>query len=393
MARTAIERYRQHDLWQALKVKRAALESARFSTESLERQREEVLSILEAAARSKDNPVPALYDDVLDQLRDTLNQLGADEGSFSSFANGSYYSSTRDLTRRLPGPPPRQVNDRYLAALDAAITAREEELDELRKTAAALKKEVDNSFLKLEDLSTAIEQQQTKIAGAAATITQVVSSAEEQLAGEWGNRLDAWENSRTQKDKELDTKLETNIGLLAAAASVGQRLVEHAAGQLTATQWTGRATRERKNAIWLRLGSFAAFLAALTVGGYILWHAIDAGFELTVGDGILRGALVLALVGVGSFLSAESRRHFKEADSAEDVSLALTTIEPFYAGATEEARTTARDKVGDTIFVKNTLSRFSSRDAAKHTAINNQQMSEIVELLTKSADFAKKAGA
>lgn len=142
----------------------------------------------------------------------------------------------------------------------------------------------------------------------------------------------------------------------------------------------------------MRAASFVFFLAALGAGGYILASAIGAGFELTVGDGILRGALIVAVAGVGYFLASESRRHFHEADSAEEVTLAITAIEPFYAGSDKIEREKVRSDVGDTIFVKNVLSRFASRDASKHASTTNQELTEIVELLTKSVELGKKLG-
>ena len=129
----------------------------------------------------------------------------------------------------------------------------------------------------------------------------------------------------------------------------------------------------------------------MVVGAWVLWIAIDKDLTLTVGDGILRGALVLALAGVGSFLTIEARRHFREADSSEDVKLALAALEPFYAGAGDEERSEVRRVLGDTVFIKNTLSRFSSRDAAKHSGPSNEQLNQIVELITKGADATFKA--
>ena len=343
------------------------------------------------ALRSKENPSPFLYDDILDGLAETLNQLASDEGSFANFVRTQYVNNLRDFIRRLPGPAPRQVNEKYTGALDSAISVREKELAELRSRISDLTKDLGDKQTALTRLTSAVDRQTTKITEDAATITQVAASANDQLRDEWSNRLAAWETERQAADNKIDVEMSDRISLLAAAASVGQRLVEHAAGQLTATEWAKRATRERKNAIWLRIGSLTAFVGALFVGGYILWHAIDRGFTLTVGDGILRGALVIALVGVGSFLTAEGRRHFKEADSAEEVALTLIAIEPFYAGAGDTSRASARDAVGDTVFVKNVLSRFSSRDAAKHGGVSNAQLSEVVDLLTKSSDLARKA--
>ncbi len=69
----------------------------------------------------------------------------------------------------------------------------------------------------------------------------------------------------------------------------------------------------------------------------------------------------------GALLLRESGRHFREADTAEDVALSLRALAPFYAGAKENLRTAARLEVGDAVLVKNVLSRFAHRDAAKHS--------------------------
>lgn len=392
MATTGAERYRQHQVWEVLTLKRDALASVRYSTAALEECRVQILGALEHALRSRKNTSPYLYDDVLDNLRDVLNSLAGDEASFSNFL--SYQApAMKEAIRRLPGPPPQQVNDKYVQVLDSAISAREIELDELRKNVRSVETAIAERQKELAKLSAAVTRQTEKITADAATVAQVTASAEEQLKREWQTRLEVWDTVRDTTDKRLDEEMSEHLMLLATAATAGQRLVEHAAGQLTATEWTRRATRERRNAIWLRWASIAAFLLAVVAGGYIVWHAIDRGFTLTVGDGILRGAIVIALVGIGSFLTIEARRHFKEADSAEEVALALTAIEPFYAGADTTARSTARDAVGETVFVRNVLSRFSSRDASKHTSVSNQQLSEIMDLLTKGTEMARKSDA
>jgi uncharacterized coiled-coil protein SlyX len=386
---SAVERYREHEVWEMVRLKLEALGAARYSTEELETFRRDATDVLTLASRSKDNPTPVLYDGTLNQLRDTLNALSAEEGQFQNFMLRGNFDTTVQLVRQLPGPPPRQVNQRYVDALDSSIAQRESTIAELRDQLAELTAAVEGSKKSLEKLSTAIDTQNSKITADAATITQVANSAAEQLRAEWETKLASWDVDRAAKDQKLDEDLTSQIQLLAGSAVVGQRLVEHAAGLLTATEWASRAKRERLNAIWLRWGSLVAFVGALGTGGYILWHAIDRGFELTVGDGILRGALVLALVGVGTFLSSEARRHFKEADSAEEVTLALTAIEPFYAGSSSEDRASARKSVGDTVFVKNVLSRFANRDATKHANTTNQELSEVADLLTKGAAVAK----
>lgn len=391
MAQTQIERYRQHDVWGLIDLKRGALDTVKYSQQPFEDYRLDVITMLDAAARSKTNPQPTIYDDVLDAIRDNLNQLATDEQSFRSWSQQPYMSDLRARVRDLPGPPARQVNDSYVAALDTAVAARQNELDELRTSVAALNEEVVAKTKELAGLTRKVDAQHEKLTADAATITQAVTTADEQLRREWATALATWEQEREMRDGALDDEMAVHIQLLSTAALTGRRLVEQTAGHLTAADWAGRAKRERWNAHAMRWASFVFFALAVVVGGWILWIAIDKDLTLTVGDGILRGALVLALAGVGSFLTVEARRHFREADSAEDVKLALAALEPFYAGAEDEERTAVRRILGDTVFIKNTLSRFSSRDAAKHAGPTNEQLNQIVDVIGKGADAASKA--
>lgn len=391
MAQTQIERYRQHEVWEVIDLKRGALKTVKYSEQPLEQRRIEVITMLDAAARSQSNPQATLYDDVLDIIRDNLNQLATDEQSFRSWSQQSYMNDLRARVRDLPGPPPRQVNESYVAALDTAIEARQHDLAELRASVSALNDEVLAKTTELAALTKTVDAQHEKLTADAATISQVVSAADEQLRREWEADLATWKQDRDTRDAALDNEMATHIQLLATAALTGRRLVEQAAGHLTAADWAGRAKRERWNAHGLRWASFVFFALAVVVGAWVLWIAIDKDLTLTVGDGILRGALVLALAGVGSFLTIEARRHFREADSAEDVKLALAALEPFYAGAAVDERTEVRRALGDTVFIKNTLSRFSNRDAAKHAGPTNEQLNQIVDLISKGADATSKA--
>lgn len=392
MTKTQIERYRQHPAWSLIELKQGALESVKYGHAQYEARRADLLAIFDAALRSRANPQAALYDDTLATIEALLNQLSTDENSFVNWTNQSYYADLKAHVRSLPGPPPRQVNESYLAALDAAVAARQNELNDLRAAATTLQGEVEEKSKRLALLDLDIHAQQTKITAAEATIAQVVSSADDQLRREWESELASWRQDREASNATMDQEMAGHVQLLSTAALTGRRLVEQAAGSLTAADWAGRAKRERWNAVSLRFGSFAAFAAAATVGAWIIWFAFDKELVLTVGDGILRGSLVLALAGIGSFLTVESRRHFREADSAEDVKLALAALEPFYAGADDSERKEVRRALGDTVFIKNTLSRFSSRDAAKNAAPSNEQLNQIVDMISKGADVATKAG-
>lgn len=199
---------------------------------------------------------------------------------------------------------------------------------------------------------------------------------------------------RDAKDTALDSRMEDQTALLTAAAMVGQRLVEHAAGNLTALEWTGRATRERRSGRGLRGLAIAFGVAGLALAYYIVDRAVKKDFALTVGDGLLRAAAIIAVIAVGGFFAAESRRHYLESDTAEEVATAMRAIEPYYAGANDADRTSARNAVGETVFVKNVLSRFSSRDAGRHNeAVSSQDLSQIVDELTKALKAAQAAAA
>lgn len=391
MPTTPIEAYRTHEVWNLVELKRAALESVHYSQQPLEDLREQAIIVLEAAARSQGNPIPVLFDDNLDQIRDALNQLSADEQSFSNWTR-SQYNELRHRVRELPGPPPRQVNQGYLAALDSAVAARQEEVQQIRDTIGTLETQVKERIKDLAQLEKDVDSQRNKIDADAATISKVTSSADEQLRGQWETKLTAWEQERDTRDGELDAKMAEQIRLLSMAALTGRRLVEQAAGSLTAADWAGISRRERWNAHALRWVSFAAFGLAVAVGAWVMWTAISRDLALTVGDGILRGAVVLALAGIGSFITLESQRHFREADSAEDVKLALTALEPYYAGSNDEEREAVRRDLGDTVFIKNTLSRFSNRDASKHSSLTNEQLNQVVDIIAKGADVASKRG-
>jgi hypothetical protein len=95
------------------------------------------------------------------------------------------------------------------------------------------------------------------------------------------------------------------------------------------------AAKENANwsqaAQWMRAGANVAFLAAGAVGWFIVNEAIRKNFELTVGEGILRAAVVVVIGAFAVLLLRESGRHFREADTTEDVALSLKALAPFFS--------------------------------------------------------------
>lgn len=386
MAKAAVERYREHVVWESLRLKADALEQNRYSTPDLELRREMCISILRHALQSVKNPQEHLYDDVLDSLLSLLTGLEVDEYSFSRYS----IPSLADSVRRLPGPPPRMVLDKYRDALDESVAVRQEDLAEIRRTIGGLEQELAMRQTQLMAIQNAADAAKTSLDDSVSRIAQVADDAQKSLNLDWNARVKEWEAAREKKDAASDELLAEQVALLVVAAQVGQRLVEHAAGRFTALDWTTRATRERRSGTTLRRMAIVAFVAAVLVGAYIVARSLQDGFTLTLGDGVLRTGIILSIAGVGGYLSAESRRHFKEADSAEEVATALGAIEPFYASSDEAARSAARVAVGQTVFVRNVLSRFTSRDAAKHSGVSNQEMTDMLDTLSKGLDVSKK---
>jgi hypothetical protein len=63
------------------------------------------------------------------------------------------------------------------------------------------------------------------------------------------------------------------------------------------------------------------------VGSFIVEEAI-ANVDILVGGGILRASVALVIGAFGGLLLRESERHFREADTAEDVALSLKALVP-----------------------------------------------------------------
>jgi DNA repair ATPase RecN len=364
---TASERYRRHNVWDTLRIKKEALTAARFGEANAEQQRADVIDWLREAEKSKLTRQPALYLGVLDQLRDALNGLGTAEHEFNSFMSG-YRSQAEQLQialRALPLPSPRDLKDTYADLLDKEIEARTSRLDDLHehivkieKSLAARQSTLDSIEKKAAAIADEVEAERDAIA-------DVKASVRKDIDRDWGEQLHDWWERRKQFDEEQDAAILSHAASLAATARAGETLAEHAAGSLSAADWSSRAQRERRAAQWIRFGAAVAFVLAGAIGWFIVSEAVASNFDLTVGDGILRASVAAVIGAFGALLLRESGRHFREADTAEDVSLSLKALAPFYASSDSETRVAARAQVGDAVLVRNVLSRFAHRDAAK----------------------------
>lgn len=389
---TASERYRSHGVWHTLTLKRESLNAARFGDANLEQHRTDIVEWLSEAEKTKVTRQPALYLSVLDELGNALNALPTTENEFQNFLANSYQLQLLAALRSLPVPPPKDLKDSYVLLLDKEVEARTTRLDELQvriseteKSLIARQKSLDAIEAKAASITANVEAERKAIATVSADANDVISR-------EWAEHLEEWKTGRSKFDDEQNAVILNHAASLAATARAGEALAEHAAGSLSAADWNGRAKRERRAAQWMRFGAAAAFVFAGAVGWFIVSEAIDNNFDLTVGDGILRASVAAVIGAFGALLLRESGRHFREADTAEDVALSLKALAPFYASSDDDVRLAARVQLGDAVLVKNMLSRFAHRDAAKHAGeINTKELPKLVDDAAQALGKAAQA--
>lgn len=376
---TGSQRYKQHQVWETLEVKREALEAARYDDAGLEQWRKDVVEWLAEAAKTKQARQPALYLSAFDDLSNALNSLPPDVNQFRNDVFNRQpnqpshwvglrprFAGCRCRRRRTSGTPTSTCSTkRWTHGLRGSMNSRlgsprprlRFRTDSTHSTVSAARSTVGDE----------IEAQRTAIA-------EVSSTAESKMTEAWNDTLATWKQDRQAADETRDTEATEHVTALAATRRAAEALAEHAAGDLSAADWRSRGKRERKAAQWIRAAAVAAFLFAGAIGWFIVNEAIRKDFDLTVGDGVLRSSVAVVIAAFGGLLLRESGRHFREADTAEDVALALQALAPFYAGSDETVRLAARAAVGDAVLVKNVLSRFAHRDAAKYSGTELQSL-------------------
>ncbi|MEI2715362.1 MAG: hypothetical protein V9G04_19240 [Nocardioides sp.] len=377
---TGSQRYKQHQVWETLEVKREALEAARYDDAGLEQWRKDVVEWLAEAAKTKQARQPALYLSALDDLSNALNSLPPDVNQFRNYVSNRQPNQPQSLggletaLRGLPLPPPKDLGNAYVDLLDKEVDARTSRLDELEARIAETETALQDRLDALNRVSSQVDRLGDEIEAQRTAIAEVSSTAESKMTEAWNDTLATWKQDRQAADETRDTEATEHVTALAATRRAAEALAEHAAGDLSAADWRSRGKRERKAAQWIRAAAVAAFLFAGAIGWFIVNEAIRKDFDLTVGDGVLRSSVAVVIAAFGGLLLRESGRHFREADTAEDVALALQALAPFYAGSDETVRLAARAAVGDAVLVKNVLSRFAHRDAAKYSGTELQSL-------------------
>ncbi|WP_394252013.1 hypothetical protein [Arthrobacter pityocampae] len=395
MTATGYERYKQHPVWETLQLKREALNAARFDDAASEQLRKDIVEWLDEASKTRAARQPALYLNVLDDLSNALNSLPVDTASFANLlayrnqSNYPYQILERAL-RALPLPPPKDLKDSYVELLDKEVAARNERLGELDQRVSETEQALRERLTELRNVGAEVEQLRTEIQAQREAIAAVSATAEADMRTEWEGALGKWHQEREATDLEHDTAALGSIATLAATTKAGEALAEHAAGDLSAADWYGRAKRERRAAQWVRFGAWAAFIFAGGIGFYIVNEAIIENFDISLGGGVLRASIAVVVAAFGALLLRESGRHFREADTAEDVALSMKALAPFYANSADQVRLAARVELGDAVLVKNVLSRFSHRDASKHGA--EVSTTELPGLVKEAAEALKITG-
>lgn len=369
---TGSQRYRSHGVWDTLQIKRETLGAARYDDAATEQWRTDIVEWLGEASKTKVTRQPALYLSALDDLSNALNSLPTDVNAFKNYVanrqdHPQYVGGLLSALRALPLPPPKDLSASYVDLLDKEVEARTTRLDQLEVKVKSTEDALADRLAELNRVSEQVETLSAAVEKEREAISDVSSTAEATMTDEWKEVIANWKQERRTADQERDAEALEHVTTLAAIRQAAQVLAEHAAGDLSAADWSGRAKRERRAAQWIRFGAVAAFVFAGAIGWFIVSEAIERNFDLTVGDGILRASVATVVAAFGALLLRESGRHFKEADTAEDVALSLQALAPFYANSGNEVRLAARQRVGDAVLVQNVLSRFANRDAAKHS--------------------------
>lgn len=391
---TSYQRYKNHPVWETLELKRDALNAARFDDAHTEQRREDIVEWLDEAFKTRNTRQPALYISALDELGTVLNGLQTDSRQFKTYVSDHTYRNQQGARhlelalRALPLPPPKELPKQYFALLDKEVQARTERLDQLEgrihETESALAERLD----RVEELTGTLDALNADIDAAREAIATVSKSAAEDMSEQW--HVEFSERREKQKELEAENNAEAvaHVALLAATSVAGEALAEHAAGNLSATDWYRRASRERRAAQWMRFAAIVSFLFAGAVGFFIVSEALRNDFDLTLGDGVLRSTVAIVIGAFGALLLREAGRHFRESDTAEDVGLSLKAIGLFYASAEDNVKLAARVQVGDAVLVKNILSRFAHRDAAKHAGdLNSEQLPDLVKETAKALNL------
>lgn len=394
--KTGIERYRQHEVWATLELKLNALDSIHYDDAELEQRRKDIVEWLQDAQKSQDHKPSSLYLTVLDDLQQALSVLKTAESAFRQYVGLNSNRSGAPTVSKLVSalcdlPAPRAANLRknIIEQLDREVEARQQWLTELYAAIQKTHTDLEQSQTALASVQEEAEQLEAEIKTHRGEIKGITESAEKTIEAEWSTSLSKWQQDRDDKDKIHDERAMEHIAALGSAAHLGGTLLDRAVGTLSAVEWAKRGARDRKTANRLRWVAFVLFALGIAVLGAFTIETIMRDAQLSVGDVILRTTVVAVIAGAAAAALRESGRHFREADSSEEVASALETLAPFYENTEHGVRLKARQQVGEAVLVQNILSRFAHRDASRHgsstAGMSALEVLEEVKELTKNA--------
>lgn len=397
---TGAERYRQHEAWKTLELKLNALDSVHYDDAKLEQWRVDVVEWLQDAQRAQDHRPSALYLTVLDDLYQALTSLKSDQSSFKQYLglNNSSGNATvnklKNALRQLPPPRAANLRKNIVEQLDREVEARQQWLRDLHAEIETTKTELQESQESLTSLRKQVEEAEDEIKTHRGEIKGVTETAQDTIKAEWDSALNRWEQERATKDKTHNEQAAEHVAALASAAHLGGTLLDRAVGKLSAVEWSKRGERDRNTATKLRWVAFILFGLGVAVLGAFTIESILRDAQLSVGDVILRTTVVVVIAASAAAALREAGRHFREADSSEEIASALDTLAPFYENTESGVRLKARQQVGEAVLVQNILSRFAHRDASKHGSTTpglsvGEVLSEVSELTKKSREEAQ----
>lgn len=249
-----------------------------------------------------------------------------------------------------------------------------------------------------------LSQAEERIEGLSQTyknLTNTIAKHDEALANQVDAKFNELDKEINERHVEVLAKMSDDVQefredvrqktkVMQELEKVSKSLLDHASGNLVATNWASRAKRERAAAHTTRAIAFVILAASGLLGYFLIEASLTSSNAVSAttatatsaGQVIARLGVTSIFAALGALLYRESSRHYKEADTAEDVKMSLEAIEPYFVNAEDDERKEAHRALGKVALIESLLSRFASRDASKHTpGIDIKDLTEIAKTL------------
>lgn len=389
--------YEQHPFWTDLDAMVTALSEQKFDIPLSEATRTRLLDALTSTKRlsSKAPIAPQLYTTLLGNAQSQLANIQANESHlyhYSHYCDG-LYEFLRQFPVQMRNIPPAIIEGftTDVAARTDEFKALEQQIEQSQQTLEQLNK----SIRDLADQHTALltatkESKESLRAETVEQINMIKSDATDRLntiKSDLSDQASTAKQTFAEKMKEIETAAAAELVAMEGLHDVGAQLLSAASGTLIATSWADRSHKELRTAARLRNFSYGIFALSICAAVFFVVQSLIHAEGLTTGDGILRASLTLALAGFGGIVLRESGQHKIEGDTAYDISLSLAALNTLYASADEATQEQARKDLGNTITIKNLISRYSNRDASKHS--QNIDLKDVSSVLSETVKATK----